>query len=53
MKTRILLFLAVAAVLTLSFTFITVTKSKPNTEVASSSIQSAPIGGFVLEDEIQ
>jgi hypothetical protein len=54
MKTKIIILIAVSAVVTLSFTF----ASTKRTTVSSSANQSnraaqeAPIGGFALEDKL-
>lgn len=53
MKTRIILFLAISAIITLSFTFATVTASKqPKTESPVERTSNEPVGGFVAEDQL-
>lgn len=53
MKTRVILFLAVSALTTLSFTFVSFNNDK---EVKGQKVQvnaiSAPMGGFMAEDKI-
>ena len=51
MKTRIILFLAISAIITLSFSFISVKKEVKQVET-SFKATSEPIGGFVAEDAI-
>ncbi|HYF71099.1 MAG TPA: hypothetical protein VD884_23380 [Ohtaekwangia sp.] len=53
MKTKNIVLLAISALMTLSFTFVSVNSSKtekssPKSEVA----QSEPLGGFALEDKL-
>ena len=48
MKTKIILLIAGAAVVTLSFTFASTDSKK---EVVSIKATEAPIGGLALEDE--
>jgi hypothetical protein len=54
MKTRILVLLAITAIVTLSFTFVTVrankTEAKP--ETTSVAAETAPIGGFAMEEAL-
>jgi hypothetical protein len=53
MKTRIFILLAVTAVITLSFTFITVkSKTEASIRKVATTPQDAPVGGFVLQDEL-
>jgi hypothetical protein len=54
MKTRIILFLAVSAVATLSFTFVSVNVNKhAQTENAvDKNTSDEPIGGFLAEDNL-
>jgi hypothetical protein len=53
MKTRIILFLAISAISTLSFTFISINnKDKKPTEQSNTNAVNAPIGGFMAEDKI-
>ena len=53
MKTRILLFLAVSAVVTLSFTFASVSTSKnEKVETTSQTPPNEPVGGFISEDKL-
>lgn len=50
MKTKIIIFLAVSAVVTLSFTFASVKKSEVK-ESQARETKSEPAGGFVSEDK--
>lgn len=54
MKTKIIILIAVSAVVTLSFTFASAKRatisSKPN--ISNKSDDKAPIGGFGLEDKL-
>lgn len=55
MKTRIILFLAISAAITLSFTFsVTSNYQKENTKIeqTNSKVSSHPAGGFLAEDEL-
>jgi hypothetical protein len=53
MKTRILLFLAISAILTLSFTFISVNSSKKvNAIEQTDNTSEEPVGGFISEDKL-
>ncbi len=54
MKTKIITLLAVSALVTLSFTIISVKQAETKTEPAgatNSSVQNEPIGGFASEDK--
>ncbi|MBT1687924.1 hypothetical protein [Dawidia soli] len=55
MKTKIIILLAVSAVITLSFTFVTVRgKEAPQTvktETHTRAAGLAPAGGFAMEDQ--
>lgn len=53
MKLRTLFFVALAAIATLSFTFVSVNKSetKPVVDNSISSSNNEPAGGFVSEDK--
>lgn len=55
MKTRIIVFLGISAIATLSFTFVSVTKEeKAKVSETTSVVQShnnEPIGGFLSEDK--
>lgn len=53
MKTRIIFFIAISAITTLSFTFASISstkKAQPEQSVKASS--SDPAGGFMAEDQI-
>lgn len=51
MKTKAILFVGVAALATLSFTFANTSASKsPNSGTKVATDQAAPIGGFVAEE---
>jgi hypothetical protein len=53
MKTRIILLLAVSAVVTLSFTVVSVSHPKKgNTEGTIEAKAHEPIGGFAAEDKL-
>jgi hypothetical protein len=51
MKSRILILLAITAIVTLSFTFVTVQANKSGVKAESTSpvSQNAPVGGFAME----
>lgn len=53
MKTKIIIFLAISAVVTLSFTFSTVnnTSKKSKEAVTEKQVSNEPVGGFVSEDK--
>ncbi|MGC3945599.1 MAG: hypothetical protein QM762_13950 [Chryseolinea sp.] len=52
MKTKITLLIATAAIATLSFTFATTARvDKKQTAVTKIEDQSAPAGGFALEEK--
>lgn len=53
MKTKVIIFLAISAVVTLSFTFSSVnnTNKKSKAVVAEKQINNEPTGGFVSEDK--
>ncbi|QOI97782.1 MAG: hypothetical protein HRU69_09895 [Flammeovirgaceae bacterium] len=55
MKTKIITLLAVATLVTLSFTLISVRHTGNKTETApaaeQAAVQNEPIGGFVAEDK--
>ncbi len=53
MKTKVVIFLAVSAILTLSFTFSSVNKAdkKAKEVVAEKQVNNEPVGGFVSEDK--
>jgi len=51
MKTKIIIFLAVSAVLTLSFTFASVKISPEVKKTETNQTQNEPVGGFVSEDK--
>lgn len=51
MKTRFIVLLAISAILTLSFTFISATKiSTPSPSL--KQVNTGTLGGFVLEDKL-
>lgn len=52
MKTRIIILLAASAIVTLSFTFVSVKRNTPVKEVPAqtSVVENEPVGGFVAED---
>jgi hypothetical protein len=54
MKTKVILFLVISAVLTLSFTFASVKNfsEKKSTTVNSTVTTDAPAGGFLVEDKL-
>jgi len=53
MKTKVVIFLAVSAIVTLSFTFASVHKAdkKSKEVVAEKQVSNEPVGGFVSEDK--
>ena len=53
MKIKIILFLAISALITLSFTFVSINKSKETkVEQSVKDTSTEPAGGFVAEDKI-
>jgi hypothetical protein len=52
MKIKIILFLAVSAITTLSFTFASINTTKKSSDAPNAKASSAPIGGFMAEDKI-
>jgi len=53
MKTRLILFISIAAVVTLSFTFASVQTSKPaKVENTSKNEVNEPAGGFISEEKL-
>jgi hypothetical protein len=53
MKTRIVLFLAISAIVTLSFTFGSVkADKKAKAEQSTKDTSTEPVGGFIAEDKI-
>ncbi len=53
MKTRITLFIAISAIITLSFTVIKVkSPNKTETPTTATSISQEPIGGFISEEKL-
>jgi hypothetical protein len=55
MKNRTLLFVGISAIITLSFSFISVNERKAEVEakvVVSRNISNEPLGGFTSEDRI-
>jgi hypothetical protein len=53
MKTKFFLSVGVAALISLSFTFISLeNKSKKDTIVKESSLKSEPAGGFASQDKL-
>jgi hypothetical protein len=54
MKTKVLILLAVSAVITLSFTFASVSSDSKNNkkEIVKEQSDKEPIGGFMSEDKI-
>ena len=53
MKTKVVIFLAVSAIITLSFTFSSVSKADKKAKAATAEKQATnePAGGFVSEDK--
>jgi hypothetical protein len=51
MKIRIIMFLAISAIVTLSFTVVSV-KETPASKPSAQELPSAPIGGLIVEDKI-
>jgi len=52
MKTKVILLLAFAAIITISFTFSSATKPEKKAESVSTHQDNAePVGGFVSEDK--
>jgi hypothetical protein len=53
MKVKFIIFLAITALVTLSFTFTNIGKSKQKVdkEATASSLNEEPAGGFVSEDK--
>lgn len=53
MKTKIIVFLAVSAIITLSFTFSSVNKAdkKSKEVVTEKQVSNEPTGGFASEDK--
>ena len=53
MKTRTILFLAISAIITLSFTFVSInTDKKVKVEQTQKNSAAEPVGGFMAEDKI-
>lgn len=53
MKTKIILLLALTAVITLSFTFISVGNSKnAKAQIIEQNAQDVPVGGLVSEGQL-
>jgi hypothetical protein len=53
MKTKVILFLAISAITTLSFTFASIgTNKRPQVEGATKATSITPIGGVMAEDKI-
>jgi hypothetical protein len=53
MKTRVIIFLTVSAIATLSFTFVSIsTQEKNNNENAVKSTQAEPVGGLVSAEKL-
>ena len=54
MKSRIFILLAITAIVTLSFTFVTVQANKTGVKPESTSTarQNAPVGGFAMEEAL-
>jgi len=50
MKTKIILLLVISAVITLSFTVVSVKSNKQTTEITNTS--NEPVGGFTAEDKL-
>jgi hypothetical protein len=50
MKTKIILLLVISAIITLSFTVVSVKSHKQTTEVANTS--NEPVGGFAAEEKL-
>ncbi len=53
MKTKIIIFIAAVATVTLSFTFATVEKPVRNADVTKNSTANAEIGGFVSDSVVK
>jgi hypothetical protein len=53
MKTKLIILIAISAVLTFSFTFSTSTKSENvvKAEPTTTTVYSEPAGGFISEDK--
>jgi hypothetical protein len=52
MKTRTIIFIAISAMGTLSFTFASIKKEvKPKVEIIQNKSTSEPVGGFLSEDK--
>jgi len=54
MKTKIIILIAISAVVTLSFTFASAKKTTPSSSatVSNKTVDEAPIGGFAMEDKL-
>ncbi len=54
MKTKLIILIAVSAVITLSFTFASAKRTTVSSNASRSdkAAQEAPIGGFALEDKL-
>jgi hypothetical protein len=55
MKTKIIFFLAISAVVTLSFTFVSVNANKKQNQTENTGNKNTseePIGGFLAEDNL-
>ena len=54
MKTKVLILIAFAAIITLSFSFATTSTSNKATskEMVSSKPNNEPLGGFIAEDKL-
>jgi hypothetical protein len=54
MKTKIIYFLTISAVVTLSFAFVSVHSNKKESKVVGEVVESSnePAGGFISEDQL-
>jgi hypothetical protein len=50
MKTKYIILVALTAIITLSFTFITTSKPKVSTESQVVQAPNAPVGGLAVDD---
>ena len=54
MKTKIIIIIAISAVITLSFTFVSAkrTTQSPRASISNKNANDAPVGGFAMEDKL-
>jgi hypothetical protein len=52
MKTKVIILLVISAVITLSFTVVSVNNKESNAENVVKMPTSEPVGGFISEDKL-